>query len=377
MRGSDKHAAGVAGMRSTRSDAAATLAAADAGRATVIKIFTVDSPFPPDTMPSVAALARQSARWEASAAVDQVLQGYSALWPFNAVTSSYLFDQTRQAGLIVAHRPGVMHPTVAARMFGTMDVLAGPGRLAVNLVSGSSDKDLAREGDYTPKADRYRRATEYVECMKQCWSSPAGFDYRGEFYQAEGVRQMVRPTAGHVPIYMGGDSDDAIEFGAKHADIYMLWGEPLAGTKERIERVTATAAKYDRRPEFSLSLRLFIGETEDAAWAKAREVETAILDAQGTNKFSRSSKSDVSVGRNRQLATAEQALHDDIFWTGLVKLLGGFANSAALVGTADQVMAALRRYRALGIDAFLITGGHFGLWDPSLEEFLVQAKREL
>ena len=345
----------------------------------MVSIFTVDTPIPAELRePPAAAMAAQAARWEAAAPVDQVLQGYSALWPFNAVTSSQIFEMTKRVGLIVAHRPGVMHPSVAARMFATLDLLAGPGRLALNIVSGSSDKDLAREGDYTPKAERYDRAREYVEFLKRCWTSETAFDWDGKFYKAEGVRQLVRPPSGHIPIYMGGDSPDAIDFGAQHADIYMLWGEPLAGTAERIRTVTQIAAdKYDRLPRFSLSLRLFIGDTEDEAWGKARAVEAAIHDAQGTNKFKRSSATDTSIGRQRQLAAAEQELHDSCFWTALVKLLGGFANSAALVGTPAQVMNALKAYRALGIDAFLITGGLHGLWEPELEGFLTDAKREL
>lgn len=345
----------------------------------MVKIFTVDAPIPADLRePPARAMAVQAATWERATAVDQVLQGYSALWPFNAVTSSQIFEMTKRIGLIVAHRPGVMHPSVAARMFATLDILAGPERLALNIVSGSSDKDLAREGDYTPKSERYDRAREYVEFLKKCWTSPASFDWDGKFYKAEGVRQLVRPLAGHIPIYMGGDSPDAVDFGAQHADIYMLWGEPLAGTAERIRTVTEIAkSKYDRRPEFSLSLRLFIGETEDEAWSKARAVETAILDAQGTNTFKRSSSTDTSIGRQRQLAAAEQELHDTCFWTALVKLLGGFANSAALVGTPRQVMDSMKAYRALGIDAFLITGGMHGLWEPELEGFLTEARQEL
>ena len=345
----------------------------------MVKIFTVDAPIPAELQePPAAAMAAQAALWERSASIDQVLQGYSALWPFNAVTSSQVFEMTRRIGLIVAHRPGVMHPSVAARMFSTLDILAGPGRLALNVVSGSSDKDLAREGDYTPKVERYDRARDYVEFLKKCWTTPGAFDWDSKFYKAEGVRQLVRPLSGHIPIYMGGDSPEAVDFGAQHADIYMLWGEPLAGTAERIRAVTEIArSKYERRPEFSLSLRLFIGDTEDEAWSKARAVETAILDAQGTNTFKRSSSTDTSIGRQRQLAAAEQELHDTCFWTALVKLLGGFANSAALVGTPQQVMDSLKAYRSLGIDAFLITGGMHGLWQPELDGFLAEARQEL
>ena len=342
----------------------------------MIKIFTTGNPFAPG-IPDFSALTRQAADWEASQAIDMVLIGYSALWPQNFVTASMIFAVTKRLGLIVAHRPGVMHAASGARAFGTMDFLSGGNRLAVNLVSGSSDKDLHREGDYLPKAERYERATDYVEFMKRAWSEPRSFDYETKYTKAEGVRQLMKPMQGHIPIYMGGESEEAIEFGAHHADFYMLWGEPLAGTKERIERVKAAAVKYKRMPQFSLSLRLFLADTDEEAWAQARQVEQTIAEAAGSNRFIRSSATDQSVGRERQLATTQQDVHDDCFWTGLVKLLGGYANSAALVGTPDRVMSAIRKYRELGIDAFLITTGLDGFWEPSLEEFGIRMKNEL
>ena len=294
----------------------------------MVKIFTVDSPFE-NNVPSPEALARQARKWEAAEVIDYVLCGYSSLWPHNLVTSPLLFAESSRVKLIVAHRPGVMHPAAAARCFATMDVMSG-ARLAINFVTGSSDKDVHREGDYADKATRYERAGEYVEVMKRCWSEPKSFDYQGEFYRAEAVRQLLRPLKNHVPVFMGGDSDAAIEFGARHADTYMLWGEPLAGTRERIERVLAAAEKHGRKPEFSLSLRLFLGDTDEAAWAAAHAAEDTILAAQGSNRFARSSAGDTSVGRERQLSLTNADVHDDCFWSGLVKLLGGFANSAAL-----------------------------------------------
>ena len=341
-----------------------------------MKIFTTGNPFAPG-IPNQAALKRRAAEWEASEAIDMVLVGYSALWPQNIVTASMIASETKRLGLIVAHRPGVMHPSHAARMFGTLDFLSGGNRIALNLVSGSSDKDLAREGDYLPKVERYARATDYVEFLKRAWTSERSFDYESAYAKAQGVRMLMKPVGGHVPIFMGGESAEAVEFGALHADTYMLWGEPTHGTRERIERVSALAAKAGRPIEFSLSLRLFLGDTDEEAWQKARAVEQAVIEAQGTNRFLRSAATDKSVGRERQLATTQQDVHDDCFWTGLVKLLGGFANSAALVGTPDRVFESLRRYRDLGISAFLLTTGEEGFWEPSLEAFAARVKREL
>jgi len=341
-----------------------------------MRIYTTDDPFG-RVNPDFDALRSRAALWEASNAIDQVLVGYSSIWPHNFATASYLLALTRRLGLIVAHRPGVMDPAAAARFFRTLDELSGGERLTVNIVSGSSDKDVHREGDYSDKATRYERAGEYVTVMNRCWSEPKAFDHQGTFYRLESVRQTVRPVRGHIPILMGGDSDGAIEFGARYADMYMLWGEPLKGTKERIDRVKAAAQAHGRSPEFSLSLRVFLGDTDEDAWAQAYAVRDAILAAQGTNRFLRSSATDTSVGRSRQLSLTNEEIHDDCFWSELVKLLGGFANSAALVGTRDRVMQSLKNYRDLGISAFLLTTGPDGFWEPSLEDFALQVKKEL
>ncbi|MGY2897197.1 LLM class flavin-dependent oxidoreductase [Deinococcus sp. UYEF24] len=342
----------------------------------MVRIFSADNPF--DGMKAdLEGLKKKAKLWEASETVERFLIGYSSTWPHNFVTAPYLLALTERLGLIVAHRPGVMHPAAAARVFGSMDVLSG-GRITLNIVSGSSDKDLLREGDTLDKPSRYARATDYVEMMKRAWSEEGAFDYEGPFYQAKGVRQMLRPAKRHIPIYMGGDSDEAVDFGAKHADVYMLWGEPLAGTKERIARVRDLANnKYDREIEFSVSLRLIVGQTPEEAWEKAYAIRDAVEQALGRGSVLRSSSKDQSVGRARQLESAKTEVHDGIFWTALVALLGGFANSAALVGTEDQIIEALGKYRDLGADAFLLTTGVDGLYDPALEPLFARIKAEL
>ena len=341
----------------------------------MVQIFTTDNPLHPGES-HLADLTARARTLEESPAVDAVLVGYSATWPHNQVTAPFVFAATRRLSLIVAHRPGVMAPTAAARYFATLDALSG-GRLALNIVVGGADKDLRREGDDLPKAARYERAIEYLDVMKRAWSEQESFDHSGTYFTAERVRHDLRPETGHIPIYMGGDSEDAVEFGATHADRYMLWGEPLAGTGERIERVTQAAARHGRKPSFSLSLRLFVADTDEEAWRAARAAEQAVKDAAGSRQILRSASTDTSTGRERQLAFAGTDVHDDCFWTGLVSLLGGFANSAALVGTPDRVLRSLAAYRDLGIDAFLLTGGVYGIWTPELEDFAARVKREL
>jgi alkanesulfonate monooxygenase len=341
----------------------------------MVEFFTVIQPVEPgETEPD--QMTGRIRELDRSEVIDRVLFGYSSTWPHNHATAPFALAQTERLSPIVAHRPGVMPPVAAARYFATLDILAR-GRLAINVVTGGSDKDLHRESDYLPKSERYQRAVEYLDVVRRAWTESAPFDHHGTYYTADAVKVTVKPVQGQVPIFMGGESDDAVDFGARHADLYMLWGEPLAGTKERIDRVRAAADGYGRDMRFSLSLRLFTGDTDDDAWAKARAVERQIAEAAGTGTFLRSSSTDTSVGRQRALALTDQELHDDCFWTGLTKLLGGFANSQALVGTEDRILDTLARYTELGVGAFLVTTGAEASWDPALEGFLARAKKAL
>ena len=42
-----------------------------------------------------------------------------------------------------------------------------------------------------------------------------------------------------MPIYFGGASDAAIQVGARHADVYALFGEPRASLKAMMDRISA------------------------------------------------------------------------------------------------------------------------------------------
>ncbi|TVT61277.1 LLM class flavin-dependent oxidoreductase [Amycolatopsis rhizosphaerae] len=339
----------------------------------MVEFFTGLQPLEPSETGPDEMIARVR-ELDRSEVIDRVLVGYSSTWPHNHATAPFALALTEKFSPIVAHRPGVMPPVAAARYFATLDVLAR-GRLAINVVVGGSDKDLRRESDSLPKSERYRRAVEYLDVVRRTWASPEPFDHRGEYYTADAVKILTKPAQGQVPIFMGGESADAVDFGARHADLYMLWGEPFAGTKERVERVTAAAEGHGRNMRFSLSLRLFLGDTDDDAWAQARAAERQI--AEGSGRFLRSSSTDTSAGRQRALALTDEELHDDCFWTGLTKLLGGFANSQALVGTEERILNTLGTYRDLGVDAFLVTTGAEAAWDPGLESFLARAKKEL
>ena len=136
---------------------------------------------------------------------------------------------TERLGFLLAHRPGFVAPPVAARKLATLDQLSN-GRLAVHIITGGSDADQAKDGDWTDHAARYRRTSEYVSLLRRTWTEPAPFDHDGEFYRTRGTYSQIRClTQPCIPVYGGGGSDAAIAALAPQVDVFMLWGEPLEG----------------------------------------------------------------------------------------------------------------------------------------------------
>ena len=119
----------------------------------------------------------------------------------------------------------------------------------------------------------------------------------------------------------------------------------------------AAAAKHGRKPEFSLSFRPILADTEDAAWAKADaylERAKALIERTG---FRRGADEPANEGARRLLAAAAKGPRlDKRLWTAMAALTGAKGNSTSLVGTPDQVADALLDYYDLGIRTFLIRG---------------------
>ncbi|MEA1151609.1 LLM class flavin-dependent oxidoreductase, partial [Klebsiella pneumoniae] len=76
---------------------------------------------------------------------------------------------TSRIGLLLAHRPGFVAPTLAARKLATLEHLLD-GRLAVHIISGGSDADQRKDGDYLDHDQRYARSDEFIELLKRTWT---------------------------------------------------------------------------------------------------------------------------------------------------------------------------------------------------------------
>ncbi|MFT7649478.1 MAG: alkanesulfonate monooxygenase [Candidatus Poriferisodalaceae bacterium] len=278
------------------------------------------------------------------AGFDLALVGYTSTSADGWTVATHAAANTKQLGFLIAHRPGFVSPTLAARKAATFDQLS-EGRFALHIIAGAGDRDQQRDGDYLAKADRYARAAEYIDVMRRTWTSTEPFDHQGTYYQMSDVRSDVRPLQQPgPPVFFGGSSEEALDMGAEHCDVYAVFGEPLTSTADRFAAFSARAAAFGRTPSYSISFRPILGRTEGEAWDRANKILASV---EAANAVRRPGPYDHSGERMLEHAAASD-VHDERLWMKIAQATGAPGNTSCLVGTAEQVSDALLRYYELG-----------------------------
>ena len=118
----------------------------------------------------------ESAKLHEAAGFNRVLVGYFSGAPDGFMITAHAAAQTKRLAFLLAHRPGFISPTLAARKLATLDQLSN-GRLAVHLIAGSNDADQAKDGDFLDHGDRYLRLDEYAGVLRRTWTETAPFDH--------------------------------------------------------------------------------------------------------------------------------------------------------------------------------------------------------
>jgi alkanesulfonate monooxygenase len=193
--------------------------------------------------------------------------------------------------------------------------------------------------------------------MKLVWSNDQPFDFSGEFYQVRGAHSDVRPLQRpHPLLFFGGASPGALDMGARLCDVYAIYAEPLASTRERIGQFRTQAASYGRVPGFNVSVRPIVAQTEGAAWDKANRILAAMEGKKGWRRQEEAAGPVDNAGKRLMRFALESDIHDERLWMPIARATGALGNTSCLVGTPEQVADAILKYYRLGVDSFLIRG---------------------
>lgn len=351
------------------------------------------------------------------------------------VVGSAVMSRTTTLRPLVAVRPGLTAPVLSARMGAALDQLSG-GRAMINVVTGSSVQDLEELGDPLARShdERYERADEYLEVMKRAWAngdkpqasefvavsgtngtapavaenetakvsgdaephaaakkdsgasadqafvSSSSEPFRGKHYtfeRASGSPRTVQTP--HPPFYLGGSSEGAKKVAIRHADTFLMWGEPHAWIEEQIAEIEELRLAYEketgapRELRYGLRAQVLVRDTEEEAWAAAREIISKVSPEAIERAEKEFAATDATNQRRqnelRELSKAEQFVVGPNLWTGLSVVRSGGA--ILIVGTADQVSQRLIEYAELGVSTFILSGY------PHLEEAEIFGKEAL
>ncbi|MZI90809.1 FMNH2-dependent alkanesulfonate monooxygenase [Dickeya dianthicola] len=278
------------------------------------------------------------------------------------LVASSLIPVTQRLRFLVALRPGIISPTLAARQAATLDRLSN-GRALFNLVTGGDPDELAAEGLFLSHAERYEASAEFTRIWRRVLEGET-VDYDGKHIQVKGAKLYYPPVQQpRPPLYFGGSSDAALDLAAEQVELYLTWGEPPAQVKEKLDRVRAKAAEQGRSVRFGIRLHVVVRETNEEAWQAANRLISQ-LDDDTIAQAQASLKRFDSVGQQRMVALhggrRDKLEISPNLWAGIGLVRGGAGT--ALVGDPQTVAQRIQEYADLGIDTFVLSGY------PHLEE---------
>ncbi len=280
------------------------------------------------------------------------------------LTTAALIRETSRLKFLVAFRPGVLSPTLAAQMAGTFQRLSG-GRVLLNIVTGGDAVEQRRFGDWHDHDARYARTDEFLSIVRGVWSGKP-FDFAGDHLRVEGATTLAAPDP-VPPLYFGGSSAAALPVAARHSDVYLTWGEPPAQVAEKIGKVRELAEQQGRTVRFGVRLHTIARDTSAEAWAEAQKLLDALSPEQIAKAQSQLAASE-SVGQRRMVAlhggrtgtTARELEIHPALWAGIGLVRGGAGT--ALVGSYAEIADLIEEYREAGVSEFVLSGY------PHLEE---------
>ncbi|BCA59697.1 LLM class flavin-dependent oxidoreductase [Sphingomonas sp. HMP6] len=256
----------------------------------------------------------------------------------------------KRMALLMAVRIGETWPPQLARQIATIDRLLG-GRLCVNIISSDMP------GETLGSAPRYARTVEAMHILKTLLNGES-LDHDGEFWKLKVDPPRIGTVSGTAPLlYFGGLSPDAREAAAKGCDVFLMWPDKQEVVADIIADMTARAAAHGRTLKFGYRAHVIVRDTEAEARTAADRLLSKLDAAEGAAIRAKSLDSH-SAGVAAQAALRENAADDGYaeanLWTGVGRARSGCG--AAIVGDPDQVLAKLNAYRAMGIEAFILSG---------------------
>ncbi|MFF2321903.1 LLM class flavin-dependent oxidoreductase [Agrobacterium sp. NPDC058088] len=276
------------------------------------------------------------------------------------VLAGALLSHTERLKLLVAIHPGLIAPTLLAKMAATLQEFSR-GRLLINVVSGDA-KMLGAYGMTMPHDERYDMADEYLQIWHRLFAGET-VDFKGRHFQTEGAK-LALPVGQGIeppPLWFGGSSDKAIDVAAKHVETYLSWGETPDQIGAKVDLVKARAEQLGRELEYGIRLYVIVRDTDEEAWAAAADLYGR-MDERAIAANQRFVGKTDSIGQQRMTAMHGGQKPENLrdleiapnLWAGIGLVRPG--PGTAIVGSPDTVIRTLEAYKKAGVNTFILSG---------------------
>jgi alkanesulfonate monooxygenase len=297
------------------------------------------------------------ARHAEEAGIESILISFSRYEPDPFLVSCALGQATQKLKFIAAFRSGLMQPTTFVQQVNTLSALIG-GRVALNIVAGSSSAEQRGYGDFLAHDERYARADEFLAICHAFWRDEGEVDFEGKYYRVEGGKlhtPFLAPGRRAPEIYVSGHSEQAERLALARGSCWLR----LIDTPEKLR----LSLNRFREQDIEVCLRLCVicrQTREDAIEAamsllpgdEIAEQERGILTRSDSQTLKQALAAADDVGwMNRNL------------WAGLVPYYG--SSAITLLGSPEELAEMFLQYKRIGVTQFIISG-----W-PKLEEMII------
>jgi alkanesulfonate monooxygenase len=285
-----------------------------------------------------------------AAGIDSLLVDFGFAKPDPILLSAALGLRVEDITFIVAYRSGLMSPVTFVQQLNTLSALIG-GRFSLNIVAGHSPDEQHAYGDFLDHDRRYERTDEFLAVCHAFWRGERDVTFSGQHYRIEkgNLNTPFVSARRHPEIYIAGNSEPARRLALARGTCWMRLGD----TAENVAR--EAAGVLDRGIEVGLRMSMIARPTRGEAVAAARELIARLgpgaSERTGEGGFIRRSD---SVSMNDLYCRAEQEWLAPTLWAGAVRTHG--AAAIALVGSPEEIAAAILEYKRAGVSQFIFSG---------------------
>jgi alkanesulfonate monooxygenase len=288
------------------------------------------------------------------AGIESVLISFSRYEPDPFMVSCALGQATEQLKFIIAYRTGLMQPTIFVQQMNTLSALIG-GRVALNIVAGSSTREQHGYGDFLEHDERYARAEEFLAVCRSFWRDQAEVDFDGKYYRVEKGKlhtPFLAPDKTAPEIYISGHSEQSERLAYSQGSCWLR----VADTPEKLQPLVARV----RASGIGVCLRLCL------VCRPTREEAVRVAEAllpEDKQESTTTFKDDSQMYKEGAAVASDAHWLSPSLWAGLVPHYGPVWTT--LLGSPQELAEAFLAYKQIGVSEFIISG-----W-PEVDEMVI------